>query len=95
MSPATLTRPQDTAQAEHFDLYILENRLPDGTGLEFTKKLREFDKSTPILFFTADVFNFDWVEAQKAGAQAYVSKLDDFRELIKWVKRLAGEGRQQ
>lgn len=39
------------ASSQEFDLYLLDSWLPDGSGLELCKRIREFDKTTPILFY--------------------------------------------
>lgn len=36
-----------------FDLYILDVRLPDGTGVELCQKLREMRPGIPILYYSA------------------------------------------
>jgi CheY-like chemotaxis protein len=36
-----------------FDLYILDIRLPDGTGVELAKQLRDMNRSIPILYYSA------------------------------------------
>jgi DNA-binding response OmpR family regulator len=36
-----------------FDLYILDIRLPDGTGVELAQELREMNPSIPILYYSA------------------------------------------
>lgn len=36
-----------------FDLYILDIRLPDGTGVELAKELREMNRGIPILYYSA------------------------------------------
>lgn len=36
-----------------FDLYILDIRLPDGTGVELAKKLRDMHPGIPILYYSA------------------------------------------
>ena len=33
------------AKQEHFDLFLLDNWLPDVTGLELTRCIREFDQT--------------------------------------------------
>jgi DNA-binding response OmpR family regulator len=43
------------AQSAPFDLYLLDTRLPDGTGNELCAKIREFDLQTPIIFYSGDV----------------------------------------
>src|SRR5688572_32623221 len=36
-----------------FDLYILDVRLPDGTGVELCQKLREMHPGIPIIYYSA------------------------------------------
>jgi CheY-like chemotaxis protein len=36
-----------------FDLYILDVRLPDGTGVELCQKLRQMHPGIPILYYSA------------------------------------------
>ena len=45
-------------QKQKYDLFLLDINLPDGSGLEFCKKIRE-TAETPVLFLTAnDYFRF-------------------------------------
>ena len=47
------------ATEKYFDLYILDNWLPDGTGLELCQLIRKFDPHTPILFCSAVAYERD------------------------------------
>jgi DNA-binding NtrC family response regulator len=40
------------AGREEFDIYVLDNRLPDSTGLELLGRLREFGPHTPVVFYS-------------------------------------------
>lgn len=62
------------AQQQDFDLYILDNWLPDKSGVELRRAIREFDPDTPILFCSAAAYARDIREAMRAGAQAYIVK---------------------
>ncbi|HEX8457248.1 MAG TPA: response regulator [Pyrinomonadaceae bacterium] len=62
------------AHSEAFDVYLLDNKLPDGTGQELCERLREFDRDTPVVFFSGDAFDGDRQRALSAGAQGYVEK---------------------
>jgi len=42
------------AKINAFDLYILDTRFPDGRGTELCTKIREFDRSTPIIFYSGE-----------------------------------------
>jgi len=37
-----------------FHLYVLDNHLPDGTGLEFVGLIRSFDVESPILIVSGE-----------------------------------------
>lgn len=62
------------AMAEHFDLYLLDNWLPEIAGDLLCRKLREFDSTTPIFFYSGAAFESDKARALAAGAQGYVVK---------------------
>src|SRR5262245_64744871 len=62
------------ARQRYFDLYILDNWLPDGNGAELCRLIRAFDPHTPILFYSAAGYARDIREAMRAGAQEYLVK---------------------
>jgi DNA-binding response OmpR family regulator len=76
-----------------FDLYLIDNWLREGSGIELCKKLRELDPGTPILFYSGAAFDTDKQEAFASGAQAYLIKPVDNDELVKEVFRLISEAR--
>ena len=76
------------AKRENFDLFLLDNWLPDLTGLELTRCIREFDQITPILFYSGAAFETDKRDALNAGAQSYLTKPFDFQRLIAEAQRL-------
>jgi DNA-binding response OmpR family regulator len=82
------------ARQRYFDLYILDNWLPDRSGVELCRLIREFDPHTPILFYSAAGYARDTLEAMRAGAQGYLVKPVSFCELRQAVTQLisaAGE----
>src|SRR5262245_10060972 len=76
------------ATKKYFDLYILDNWLPDGTGIELCRHIREFDPHTPIVFCSAAAFENDKQQGLSAGAQVYLVKPFDYEELRLTVARL-------
>jgi len=76
------------SRGSSFDLYILDNWLPDGTGVELCLIIREFDQRTPILFYSAAAGEHDIEEGLSAGAQAYLVKPVSFEELEQTVAQL-------
>jgi two-component system, OmpR family, response regulator len=76
------------ARRRYFDLYILDNWLPDGSGSELCRVIREFDPHTPILFYSAAGYARDIREALRAGAQEYLVKPVSYDELHQAVEQL-------
>ena len=64
------------ARAEQFDLYLLDTRFPEGSGLELCRRLREFNPQTPIVFYSGDAYESDKAKGFAAGADAYLVKPD-------------------
>jgi len=78
------------AGAENFDLYLLDSWLPDGSGLDLCQRIRQFDQTTPILFYSAAAYAADHDMAMKCGAQAYLVKPSPISELCDLVNQLIG-----
>jgi len=76
------------AKSERFDLYLLDSWLPDGSGLDLCKQIREFDPLTPILFYSAAAYEADREDALKSGAQGYLIKPSQTSELCSLVSAL-------
>lgn len=66
---------------ERFDLYLVAYKQQDGTGLELCRKIRRFDPATPILFFSARVYESDRRAALAAGATTFLCKPEDITRL--------------
>ena len=76
------------AGSQQFDLYLLDSWLPDGSGLDLCRRIREFDKATPILFYSAAAYEIDRDLAMRCGAQAYLVKPSHPSELCNLVTSL-------
>ena len=76
------------AGSEEFDLYLLDSWLPDGSGLDLCQRIRQFDQTTPILFYSAAAYAADHEMAMKCGAQAYLVKPSPIAELCDMVNTL-------
>lgn len=67
--------------AQDFDLVVLDLGLPDMDGLQFLRKLRQRKLPLPILILTArDAIN-DRIEGIEQGADDYMTKPFELREL--------------
>ena len=77
----------DLADAEHFvsfgahDLVILDINLPDGSGLGILRKVRSAQNGVPVLVLTARMQVDDKIDALDIGADDYLIKPFDLREL--------------
>lgn len=67
---------------DHIDALLLDNWMPEITGLELCRRIRSFDQNIPILFCSGAVTEADKKAALLAGAQLYISKPFDPEELI-------------
>ena len=94
-SDVTVAGALQLAKTQKFDLYLLDNWLPDGTGFELCQQLREFDGTTPVLFYSGAVFDSDKLAAIQAGAQGYLAKPCPYADLLRAVNVLIdqAEGR--
>jgi DNA-binding response OmpR family regulator len=81
------------AIAEKFDLYLLDSWLPDGSGLELCQLIRQFDETTPILFYSAAAYASDRELALQSGAQAYMIKPSQPSDLCRSVSELIENSR--
>jgi len=82
------------ARNEEFEIYILDNRLPDSSGVDLLVGLRELDPHTPVVFYSGDGFDAHRQSAMAAGAQAYLLKPCEPGELLATVSRLIGEANE-
>ena len=79
------------AKTRHVDLFLVDSWMPGVSGADFTRKLREFDIKTPVLFYSAAAFESDKENARIAGAQGYLVKPVDIDELVAEVARLIAD----
>lgn len=70
------------------DLVLLDWMLPDMSGVEFARKLRQEErtKAIPIIMLTARVQESDKIAGLEAGADDYVTKPFSPRELLARIK---------
>lgn len=75
-------------ESSRFDLYILDNWLPDGSGIDLCHQIREVDEFAPIIFTSAVGNKSEIKKAKEAGAVEYLVKPYDPENLQKIVKEL-------
>ena len=84
---ATMEEACRLAMKKQFDLFVLDRRLPDATGLELCQRLQELAPGVPCIFYSGDAYELHRREAIAAGAAAYVAK-PDIDGLIDAVQKL-------
>ena len=84
---ATMEEACSMAMKTEYDLYVLDKRLPDGTGVELCETLMKISPNVPCIFYTGDAYEIHRREAMAAGAAAFVAK-PDVEGLINAVHRL-------
>jgi two-component system response regulator RegX3 len=86
----TVDEATQLARTREFDLYVLDKRLPDGSGMELCTVLNELTPGVPCILYTGDAYEIHRQEAMAAGADAYVPK-PDVEALIEAVHRLLSQ----
>jgi DNA-binding response OmpR family regulator len=81
------------AAEEAFDLVIVDNRLPKGSGLGLLKKLKAGNAETKVILMTAFDSPETKAEAKRLGVQRYITKPFDLDRMIAEVEALVGPGR--
>lgn len=78
----------DLALKNQYDLLILDWMLPHYSGLEICREVRSHFLTTPVLFLTAKDTVDDRVDGLDAGADDYLVKPFELRELLARVRAL-------
>ncbi|HKC63484.1 MAG TPA: response regulator, partial [Pyrinomonadaceae bacterium] len=48
----SIDRALELVGEEKFDLYVLDKRLPDGSGLDLCRRLNELTPHVPVIFYS-------------------------------------------
>jgi two-component system response regulator AtoC len=70
-----------------FDLVMLDYKLPDMTGLDILRKIRETDDDVVVIMMTAYSSIESAVDAIKLGAHDYITKPFDMDDLLRTVDK--------
>ena len=76
----------ELAVSNHYDLIILDIRLPDLNGVEVCKAIRSKLINTPIMMLTAESEEIDKIIGLETGADDYITKPFSVRELLTRIK---------
>lgn len=75
-------------EVQRFDLILMDNWLPDGSGIELCQKIRAADPDVPIVFTSGVGQKSEIQKAMDAGAQTYLVKPYEPIKLQQIVKEL-------
>jgi CheY-like chemotaxis protein len=78
-------------RAARFDLYLLDTRFPEDTGLNLCRRIGELDPAAKVVFYSGAAYESDRAEGLSAGAQAYVAK-PHIDKLLEAIERLLSDG---
>lgn len=81
------------AAESEFNLILIDNRLPKGSGLGLVKKLRAGGIQAQVILMTAFDSPETKAEARRLGVQRYITKPFDLGTMIAEVEALVGPGR--
>jgi len=90
----TIAAAEPLIASQPFDLYVLDNWLPDGSGVELCEKIRRSGSTSPIVFTSAIAQRHDIDLAMKAGADRYLVKPYEPEVLVQTVKELLDRSRK-
>jgi two-component system alkaline phosphatase synthesis response regulator PhoP len=82
------SRAAHVAQRQQFDLVVLDIMLPGKSGFDICAELRRRDSRTPILILTALGEVEDRVRGLRLGADDYLQKPFEMRELLARIDAL-------
>jgi len=76
----------------HFDLILLDMRLPGMNGMETFKQIKTIDAKLPVIIITAYSTTDIAIEATKLGAYDYVLKPFDIPDMLILIKQAIDAG---
>lgn len=86
----TMAEALRLAKSEEFDLYVLDRRLPDGSGIELCHQLNQISPKVAVIFYTGDAYELHRQEGLNAGAAAYIPK-PNIDKLVEAVHKLLAQ----
>ena len=94
LTAGSLHDAEKILQSQSLSLILLDLMLPDGSGLDFCRKLKTNSKteSIPVIILTAKDDEVDKVVGFELGADDYVTKPFSVRELILRIKAVLKRG---
>ncbi len=83
----SMAKAVEQLDAQNVDLIVLDQKLPDGTGIEVLRKIQSGGGTMPVIMLTAVDRSETAVQAMKLGAFDYVTKPVNHEELILVIEK--------
>ncbi|MFD0752112.1 response regulator transcription factor [Mucilaginibacter calamicampi] len=74
-------------------IIVLDVMLPDGSGFDLARQIRNLDTELPIIFLTSKSLPQDVVDGFESGGNDYLKKPFSLEELIVRIRALLSKGR--
>lgn len=71
-----------------YDIILMDLHMPVMDGIEATRKIRETDKTTPIVAVTADIFPETFEQCEQAEMNGLIKKPYEKDEILNTIKEL-------
>jgi DNA-binding response OmpR family regulator len=71
-----------------FDLFILDVRLPDGSGVDLCREIGELQPNIPVLYYSAYASDEEQEAALSVCGDAYLKKPVSMRKLEQTITSL-------
>jgi DNA-binding response OmpR family regulator len=75
------------------DIIVLDVMLPDGSGFDLARQIRNVDTDLPVIFLTSRSLPQDVVEGFESGGNDYLKKPFSLEELIIRIRALLSKNR--
>jgi CheY-like chemotaxis protein len=87
VTAGTVAEALQLAKEVRFDLFILDMRLPDGSGIELCQQLRKLQPDVSIAYYTAYADDAAQREALSVCGDAYLKKPIS---IVEWEQAITG-----
>ena len=78
---------------QHYDVILLDITMPGESGLSIIRQLKQIDKDLSVLVLSMHPEEQYAVQALKAGAAAYLTKVSVPDELVNAIRKVANGGK--
>lgn len=87
----------DKIEADDFDLVIMDNQMPEMSGLEAIRHIRartDWKRRIPIVALTANAMRGAEKDYEAYGVEAFITKPFDMNQVMATVEQLGSVGRR-